>query len=107
MKIDSSAISSFIKTNSMDSINKYLNNAGSEEKVNESNFGDMLKEAIETANSTDSVDKSSNIDLLKGEVNDLHTLMINAEKADIALSLTIQIRNKVLEAYNEVMRMQI
>ena len=33
--------------------------------------------------------------------------MIDAEKADITLQFTIQVRNKVLEAYQEIMRMQI
>lgn len=44
--------------------------------------------------------------LLTGNSTDLHTAMINIEKADIALQLTMQIRNKVIDAYKEIMRMQ-
>jgi len=33
--------------------------------------------------------------------------MIAAQKADIAIQFTLQIRNKILDAYNEIMRMQI
>lgn len=40
-----------------------------------------------------------------GETDDLHNLMINAQKAQISLDLVIQLRNKALDAYNEIMRM--
>ncbi|HCS10818.1 MAG TPA: flagellar hook-basal body complex protein FliE, partial [Clostridiales bacterium] len=40
-----------------------------------------------------------------GETDDLHNLMINTQKAQISLDLVIQLRNKALEAYNEIMRM--
>jgi len=38
---------------------------------------------------------------------DIHEVMIATEKASVALQLTIQLRNKVMEAYQEVMRMQV
>ena len=44
--------------------------------------------------------------LITGEVEDLHQVMIAAQKASITLDLTIQVRNKVVEAYQEIMRMQ-
>ena len=43
--------------------------------------------------------------LSTGESDDLHNIMINAQKAEISLDLVIQLRNKALEAYNEIMRM--
>jgi len=42
-----------------------------------------------------------------GNVDNIHQVLIAGEKADIALQLTLQIRNKVLDAYNEIMRMQV
>ncbi|MGE5591745.1 MAG: flagellar hook-basal body complex protein FliE [Bacillota bacterium] len=42
-----------------------------------------------------------------GQAQDLHTAMIAAEKATLALDLTVQVRNKVLEAYQEIMRLPI
>jgi flagellar hook-basal body complex protein FliE len=38
---------------------------------------------------------------------DLHDVMISAEKAGVALNLTLQIRNRLVDAYQEVMRMQV
>lgn len=42
--------------------------------------------------------------LSAGETDDLHNLMINTQKAQISLDLLIQLRNKALDAYNEIMR---
>ncbi|MGB4266344.1 MAG: flagellar hook-basal body complex protein FliE, partial [Limnochordia bacterium] len=44
--------------------------------------------------------------LAKGEI-DVHNAVIMAEKANLALQLTIAIRNKIIEAYQEIMRMQV
>lgn len=45
--------------------------------------------------------------MVTGEVQDIHKVMIASEEAQIALQLTVQIRNKVIEAYQEVSRMQL
>lgn len=45
--------------------------------------------------------------MVTGEVQDIHKVMIATEEAQIALQLTVQIRNKVIEAYQEVSRMQL
>ncbi|MBN1107094.1 MAG: flagellar hook-basal body complex protein FliE [Deltaproteobacteria bacterium] len=41
-----------------------------------------------------------------GKSFDLHEIMIATEKADLSFRLLVQIRNKLMEAYQEVMRMQ-
>lgn len=53
-----------------------------------------------------SADKSST-DLATGKSENLHESMINIEKAETAFKLLVQVRNKALEAYHEVMRMQV
>ncbi|GAW92915.1 flagellar hook-basal body complex protein FliE [Calderihabitans maritimus] len=42
-----------------------------------------------------------------GEVEDLHQVMLATERAYLALQLTVQVRNKIIEAYQEISRMQI
>ena len=75
------------------------------EKISELAFKSIFDTAIENyKNAEAEVDK----DIYKlsiGETDDLHNLMINVEKAQISLDLVIQLRNKALEAYNEIMRM--
>lgn len=46
-------------------------------------------------------------DFAAGRTDSIHQVMIAAEKADVALQFTLQIRNKIMDAYNEIMRMQI
>ncbi len=70
-------------------------------------FQNILADAIDQANSTDTATQLNAEALLTGDVNNLHDAVIDSEKATIALSLTVQIRNKVIDAYNEVMRMQV
>jgi flagellar hook-basal body complex protein FliE len=45
--------------------------------------------------------------LLVGETDNIHDVMIAMEKASLSLNLTLAVRNKVLDAYQEVMRMSI
>jgi flagellar hook-basal body complex protein FliE len=45
--------------------------------------------------------------LAAGQAQDLHQVMLAAEKANLSLQFTLQIRNKVIEAYQEIMRIQV
>ena len=47
------------------------------------------------------------IDLASGKDVNLHNTMIELEKADIALKYTVQLRNRALSAYQELMQLQI
>ena len=73
----------------------------------DSGFANILSEAFSNANNTDSADKASMLGMLTGESDDLSGLLIDAQKAELALQLALQIRNKVIDAYNEVMRMSV
>jgi flagellar hook-basal body complex protein FliE len=70
-------------------------------------FAQTLKNAI---HSVDQLQKDSDLkmqQLATGQNNNIHETMIAAEKADIALRLMVQVRNKIIEAYQEIMRMQV
>jgi flagellar hook-basal body complex protein FliE len=73
----------------------------------ESSFTDILSDAINSAREAESTAETENAALLTGETDDLHTPLIEAQKAELALDLAIQIRNKVINAYNQVMNMQV
>jgi len=70
-------------------------------------FADILTEALNTASQTDTADKISSLELLMGQTDDLSGLMLDMQKAELSLNLALQIRNKVVDAYNEVMRMSV
>jgi flagellar hook-basal body complex protein FliE len=70
-------------------------------------FANILSEALNSAEQADKADKASAIQLLMGQSDDLSGLLLDAQKAELSLNLAIQIRNKVVDAYNEIMRMQV
>lgn len=70
-------------------------------------FGQFLNDALSGVKATDAEDKIAGLELLAGESPDLHTAVLAGEKAELMLRLTTQMRNKVIDAYNEVMRMQV
>jgi len=69
-------------------------------------FADRIKAAILDVNGKQQVADDSIEKVIKGEM-EIHEGMINIGKAETSLKLLAQVRNKVMSAYNEVMRMQI
>ena len=74
-----------------------------------SSFAAILSQAlgVEQVVGTDYLDKLSGVQTVAGDDVDIHSVVIDAQKAEIALNLTLQIRNKLVESYQEIMRMQI
>jgi flagellar hook-basal body complex protein FliE len=70
-------------------------------------FMSFLKDSIAKVNDTQLQADRSAESFLKGESIDVHKVMISLQKAEMTLNLAMQLRNKVLSAYEEVMRMQI
>lgn len=70
-------------------------------------FKDVLSEALNKVNSLQNNAEDLRTKLATGEVNDIHTVMIASEKASLAFQLTTQVRNKLVDAYQEIMRMQV
>lgn len=70
-------------------------------------FSALLGEAIQGLNEQQAEVQHLNEQFIIGNLEDSHQLLIAAQKASIGLELTVQIRNKVIEAYQEIMRMQI
>ncbi|MCF8143258.1 MAG: flagellar hook-basal body complex protein FliE [Deltaproteobacteria bacterium] len=70
-------------------------------------FGSMLSEAID---GTDRLRKTADTaisDFASGKETDIHKTMIAMEKASISFKLMMQVRNKVIAAYQEIMRTQV
>ncbi|NMB39693.1 MAG: flagellar hook-basal body complex protein FliE [Firmicutes bacterium] len=69
-------------------------------------FSQVLKTALYTVNNRINQAEQAGVLLASGEM-DFHNAMIITEKANLALQLTMAIRNKIVEAYQEIMRMQV
>ena len=72
-----------------------------------SDFSKVIQSTINQAVEAEKQGEQAIEMLQTGEAKNLHEVMISVEKADISLKMLVQFRNKALQAYEEVMRMQI
>ncbi len=80
----------------------------STEKANEaSSFNEVLKSALDNVNQLQNDSENYTKLLALGQIDNVHDVTIASEKAKIALQMTLTIRNKVVDAYKEIMRMQV
>jgi flagellar hook-basal body complex protein FliE len=70
-------------------------------------FGDMLKQAVTEINQLQNNADKAITSVQLGLSGNIHEAMIALEKADLSFRAMMQVRNKILEAYQEVMRMQV
>jgi len=87
---------------------KMLKNSKTEEPAAGGlNFGDMVKDGIETVDKMHkNADKMADA-VASGKENNLAETMLAATQAELGFNLMVQIRNKGLEAYQEIMRMPV
>ncbi len=75
--------------------------------ANGQDFASFFQSALGEVNKLQIDAGTASKQLATGAVQDIAPVVIAAEKASIALQLTVQVRNKIIDAYNEVMRMQV
>ena len=76
-------------------------------KPGEPSFADTLKAAVNNVNQAQLESDRKIQELATGKTKDVADVMITAEKADISLKLMTSVRNKIIEAYQEIMKMQV
>ncbi|MEX0974453.1 MAG: flagellar hook-basal body complex protein FliE [Bacillota bacterium] len=72
-----------------------------------SSFTSVLQKASSALDQLDREAAQAQMDLVSGNARDLHTATLSAEKASLALDLVVSVRNKAIEAYQEIMRMPV
>ena len=70
------------------------------------NFADILSNALKEVDNLQKISHNDDILLAAGQIS-LPQVMIDAEKADVALQTALSVRDKIVNAYQEIMRMQI
>ncbi len=70
-------------------------------------FSDALKESINKVGELEKEANQQTENLVRMQGQDVHNTMIAIEKADLSFQLMMQIRNKIINAYEEIMRMQV
>ena len=79
---------------------KNTQNAGDE-------FGSLLKDAVQSIDNTQKGAEKEIAKAVTGESPDLHKTIISLQTADLKFQLGLQVRNKLIGAYDEMMRMQV
>ena len=74
---------------------------------NSESFSNMLIKSVEKVNKLQKEADEAINELVLGDNKDIVQTMIKMEKADISFKLMMQIRNKIVQAYEEIMRMQV
>ncbi|AGY82348.1 flagellar hook-basal body complex protein FliE [Carnobacterium inhibens] len=83
-----------------------LNTQTSEETNGLSSFSGILENAMSSLNEQQVSADQGVQDLVSGNTDNLHNVMIQTSEAQLSLELALQLRNKGLEAYNEIKNMQ-
>ena len=70
-------------------------------------FGSALEQAISSLQQLGNQADASTTALAQGDPVDVHEVMLNTEQASLGFSLALQVRNKLVDAYSEIMRMSV
>jgi len=69
-------------------------------------FGNVLQEAIQQVNGLE-INSQTEVDKFLNDQTDLHSVMMALEKADVSFQMMMQVRNKIVSAYQEIMKTQV
>ena len=78
-----------------------------EESVNSVGFGDVLKEYMDDTNDKMLKASATTTSFIKGEDVNIDEVMINGQEASLSLQFLTQTRDKLLEGYNQLSRLQL
>jgi flagellar hook-basal body complex protein FliE len=70
-------------------------------------FSEILKDSVEKVNLYQHQADTAIGELIAGRTKNIHETLLTIERADTSLKLMMQVRNKILDAYKEIMRMQV
>ena len=70
-------------------------------------FASFLEQAVAEVDGKMKAADAEKTKLFTGETNNLHQAMISMQEASVAFSLMVEVRNKLVESYQEIMRMQV
>lgn len=82
-------------------------NSPSAVPVAQGSFGSMVEKGLQQVNSQLMVSQADLQQLATGDAQNLHQIMIRLEESRISFQLLMQVRNRLLESYQEVMKMQV
>lgn len=88
---------------------QFISSGGGDSPENNSKteFMDLLEKGINEVNTASKVAEKASMDLASGKSSNIHETMLAVTKAELGFSMMVQLRNKMIEAYQEIIRMQV
>lgn len=90
----------------LDKVNPLPQKSASPGTTSGTGFDDMLKGFLKDVNQMQKTADTSIQKMVAGEVKDVHQVMLAVQEAKVAFNMMLEIRNKTMEAYNELIRMR-
>jgi flagellar hook-basal body complex protein FliE len=75
-------------------------------KVKSIDFKELLIDSLEKVNNDQLFADKMDEQLATGQIDNIHDVMIASQKAELSLTFAVEVRNKILEAYKEILRIQ-
>jgi flagellar hook-basal body complex protein FliE len=76
-------------------------------RAGDNSFTNMMDDIMNAVNETEKTSANDIYNIASGSVDNLHSVLINSEKAELAILTAVEIRNKLLDSYNEIMRISL
>ena len=86
---------------------KLINNDNKVNEQSNSNFSDVFKQAIDNVNQSQVNSDNMVQDFIKGEEVAMHDVMLSVQEAQMSMQLLLEVRNKFVEAYQEINKVQL
>lgn len=88
-------------------INNISSNSNVSKKTPSKNFMDTMKEVVDEVNTHQKTSEKALSDVATGQVKDLHQAAIAIGKAETSMKVMLEVRNKAINAYKEILRTQV
>ena len=70
-------------------------------------FADLIREFVADTNASQADAQNSVKDMISGDVNNIHDVVMTASQAQLSFKLMMEIRNRLISSYQEIIRMQV
>jgi len=81
--------------------------AGGASPAGKADFADAMKSAVQSVNSLQSASSEATAAFERGETTDIAAVMLSRQQASVGFETTLQVRNKLLSAYKDIMSMPV
>lgn len=70
-------------------------------------FAELMRSMVDQTDQQQATVQNDLKDMVSGEATSIHDIVLNASRADLAFRLVMEIRNRLISSYQEIMRMQV